>query len=199
MTPAGSDPAPGDLVTAPWVRRSRRPVYANRWIDVVEDVVVLPNGHETIYGVVRCGPCVGVLPFVDDDHVVLVQQYRYVAGHATWEMPTGGVHPDEPLDAAARRELAEEAGLACRQLVGLSRYHTSKSVVEETAHLYAARDLTPIRSQADETELLRTAVWPFADVLERVLANEITDSMTVIAVLTAQHRRLQGQLWTTSI
>ena len=195
-TPADAGGAPLDLVTAPWVRRSRRQVYANRWIEVVEDVVDLPNGRETIYGVVRCGPCVGVLPFVDDDHVVLVQQYRYVAGHPTWEMPTGGVHPGEGLEAAARRELAEEAGLSCAELVPISRFHTSKSVVDETAHLYVARGLGPAEAEPDETELVRTAVQPFASVLDQVVSGGITDSMTVIAVLTAHHLRAGGRLWT---
>jgi len=45
--------------------------------------------------VVSCGDCVGVLPFVDRSTVLLVRQYRYVAGRATWEMPTGGVHQGE--------------------------------------------------------------------------------------------------------
>lgn len=197
---AGPEPLPAgsgevDLVTAAWVQETRRSVYANKWIEVVEDTVRLPTGHRTIYGVVRCGECVGVLPFVDDDHVVLVQQYRYVAGHPTWEMPTGGVEQGEALADAAVRELAEEAGYRAGQLVAVSRYHTSKSVVEETAHLFVARHLTPATAVPDETELVRTRIWPFDDVLAMVLDGEITDSMTVIAVLTANHRRSLGTLW----
>jgi len=57
-----------------------------------EDLVELPDGRTTIYGVVSCGECVGVLPFLDPDTVLLVRQYRSVAGRTTWEMPTGGVH-----------------------------------------------------------------------------------------------------------
>ena len=41
-----------------------------------------PHGHEGIYGVVTTNPCVGMLPFVDDDHVLLVRQWRYVIGAA---------------------------------------------------------------------------------------------------------------------
>ena len=181
--------SPIDPATAAWTRRSTRTVYENRWIRVDEDVVLVPNGHETIYGIVRCADAVGVLPFVDDDHVLLVQQYRYVAGHPTWEMPTGGREPNETLEAAAQRELAEESGFRAAGLEFLTRYHTSKSVVDETAYLYVARGLAPADEQADETELLRRRVWPFAEVVSMVTGAEITDSMTVIAVLLEERRR----------
>ena len=184
-----SSAEPDDLATTPWERLSRRVAYENRWIRVEEDVVRVPNGHETIYGVVRCADAVGVLPFVDDDHVLLVQQYRYVAGHPTWEMPTGGRTMSESLEDAARRELAEEAGFAAGRLEYLTRYHTSKSVVDETAYLYLAHDLTRADEQPDDTELFRRTVWPFDDVVTMVQRAEITDSMTVIAVLLADARR----------
>ena len=180
---------PDQLATAPWQRLSRRVAYENKWIRVEEDIVRVPNGHETIYGVVRCADAVGVLPFVDDDHVLLVQQYRYVAGHPTWEMPTGGRAVAESLEDAARRELAEEAGFAAGRLEYLTRYHTSKSVVDETAYLYLARDLTPAHERADDTELFRRQVWGFDEVVAMVRGAEITDSMTVIAVLLAEDRR----------
>ena len=127
-----------DLVTAPWQQLSTRVVYENKWIRVDEDTVRVPNGHETIYGIVRCTDAVGILPFVDVDHVLLVQQYRYVAGHPTWEMPTGGRAPHETLEQTAQRELAEEAGFRAGQLELISRFHTSKSVVDEAAYLYVA-------------------------------------------------------------
>jgi ADP-ribose pyrophosphatase len=188
-----SEPATGaDLATAPWWWVSRRPVYRNPWIEVVEDVVRLPNGHETIYGVVDCGPCVGVLPFVDDDRVLLVQQFRYVAGHPTWEMPTGGVNDGETVEEAALRELAEEAGVGAAELRPLTRYHTSKSVVDETAHLFVATTSERVDVEPDPTELIRRQVWPFEQVVEHVVAGEITDSMTVIAVLLVERERQRG-------
>ena len=124
--------------------------------------------------------------------MLLVQQFRYVAGHPTWEMPTGGVHAGESIEDAARRELAEEAGVGTAELVALNRYHTSKSVVEETAHLFIARGLQEVAARPDTTELLRRQVWPFDAVLDMVLRSEITDSMTVIAVLLADRLRGTG-------
>lgn len=178
-----------DLATAAWTRLSRRVVYENKWIRVEEDMVRVPNGHETIYGIVRCGDAIGILPFVDDAHVLLVQQFRYVAGHATWEMPTGGRHERETLEQAAQRELAEEGGYRAGSLTELARFHTSKSVVDEMAYLFVATDLTPSFQVADETELFRRAVIPFAEVVAMVERGEITDSMTIIAVLMADRLR----------
>ncbi len=181
------------VARTPWTQITSRRVYTNKWMAVREDQVRLPDGRETIYGVVDCGNCVGVLPFVDPDHVLLVGQYRYVAQRFTWEMPTGGVRAGESLEAAAQRELAEEAGRRATRLTWLSTYHTSKSVMNETAHLYLGEDLEPADHSPDETEFIERRIFPFRDVVDMVRRAEITDSMTVIAVLHAalmpQHHR----------
>ncbi len=175
-----------------WKTVSTREVYQNPWMRVREDIAEMPNGKTTLYGVVESGQCVGVLPFLDEHHVVMVRQYRYVFGEDhRWEMPTGGVKPGEPLEEAARRELREEVGYDAQALHKISTYFTSKAIMQEIAHLYVGRDLIRGDAIPDETEFLEVAVFPFAEVLQMVLESEIRDSMTVIAVLHAA--RLLGQ------
>jgi ADP-ribose pyrophosphatase len=146
----------------------------------------MPNGKTTIYGVIESGECVGVLPFIDDRHVVLVRQYRYVFGeNDRWEMPTGGVEAGESLLEAAHRELREEIGYDASQLKEMSTYYTSKSVMYEIAHLYIGSHLSQIEAIPDETEFLEIEIFSFDKVLEMVLQSEIRDSMTVLAVLYA--------------
>src|SRR5438132_13077993 len=123
------------LSEIPWKTMSTRPIYQNRWLSLREDLVELPNGRTTIYGVVSCGECVGVLPFLDPDTVLLIRQYRYVAGRTTWEMPTGGVHAGEPVEEAAQRELAEEIGYRAGRVTHVGTYHMSKDVIDRTAHV----------------------------------------------------------------
>jgi ADP-ribose pyrophosphatase len=161
------------------------------WLRLREDLVELPNGRTTVYGVVSTGSCVGVLPFLDADTVVLVRQYRYVAGRHTWEMPTGGVGPGERIEDAANRELAEESGYRAGQLEPVCAYHTSKSVMDETAHLFLAFDLSRAEDapEPDETEVFQVRPHRFREVLGMVDAGEIVDSMTIIAVLQAERRR----------
>jgi ADP-ribose pyrophosphatase len=175
----------------PWKTLSTRQVDANKWTSVREDIAELPDGRTTIYGVVTFGACVGVLPFLDADHVLMVRQYRYVQSeNQRWEMPTGGVHPGEDPQIAAQRELREEVGYLAGRLEWVSTYYTSKSVCDETAYLYLGYDLMPAALPPDETEFLEIATLPFAEVLDLVLRGEIRDSMTVIAVLHAA--RLRG-------
>jgi ADP-ribose pyrophosphatase len=177
--------------TTPWKALTTRPIYESRWLSLREDVVELPNGDTTPYGVVTCGNCVGVLPFADDDSVLLVRQYRYVAERVTWEMPTGGVHGDEVLEDAAHRELIEETGHRARRLSRLCAYHTSKSILDETAHLFVAHGLSLADNEVvgDTTEFIDVRIFPFERVLEMVLSGEITDSMTIIATLLVARRR----------
>jgi len=184
-------PAPpcDDLAEAPWGTEARRVVYGNHWIRVREDDVRLPDGRGAPYGVIEGGDAVGVLPFLDSDTVVLVRQYRYVAGRATWEMPTGAAAPGEPLEEAAQRELAEEAGYHAGRLTPLCWLNSNKSVVDEDLHLFVGEDLAPARAEPDDTEFFRVEALPFARVLEMVRESEITDSMTVVAVLHAALRR----------
>ena len=190
-TPVGPDDEPprNPLARVPWRTTSTRPIYRNRWIDVREDMVELPDGHTTVYGVVECSECVGVLPFLDRDTVLLVGQYRYVARDFFWEMPTGGQHAGETALDAAQRELAEEAGYEAGRLVELCDFHTSKSILREVAHLFVAEDLRPASRPPDHTEFIEPRAFPFGQVLAMVERGEIKDAMTIVAVLHAARRR----------
>jgi ADP-ribose pyrophosphatase len=177
------------LARAPWRTLTTRDVYANPWIRVREDVVELPDGRSTLYGVVECQPAVGVLPFLDARTVVLVGQYRYVARDFYWEMPTGGVRPGESEEAAAQRELAEEAGYEAGRFVKLCSFHTSKSVVDETAHIYLAEGPRPAVRDGDDAEFIEVRPFAFDEVLRMVQTSQILDAMTVVAVLHAARGR----------
>lgn len=174
----------------PWKTLSTKMVYENPWMKLREDTAQLPDGKTTIYGVVIFGNCVGVLPCVDEDHVLLVRQYRYVQGEAhRWEMPTGGVKEGETLEQAAQRELAEEAGYHAGRLVHISSYYTSKCICDETAHLYIGEELKPAQASPDDTEFLQRRVFSFDEALRMALEGQIMDSMSVMGLLLAARRR----------
>ncbi len=180
------------LSETPWKTLATKPIYENRWLSLREDLVEMPDGRTTIYGVVSCGECVGVLPFLDPETVLLVRQYRYVARRTTWEMPTGGVHAGESVEQAAQRELSEEIGYQASRLRHVSTYHTSKSVMDETAHLFLGEQMVKLPLPSDETEFIEVRSFRFQEVLRMVLSGEIVDSMTIIAVLHTARLRERG-------
>lgn len=155
-----------DSTSSRWKRLSTKPIYENPWLSLREDVVELPDGRSTIYGVVTCGHCVGVLPFLDGDTVLLIRQYRYVADRVTWEMPTGRVHDPESIEDAAQHELAEGSGYRAGKLVWLCTYHTSKSILDETAHLFIGTELVATPARGDDTEFIEVRPYAFEDGLE---------------------------------
>ncbi len=179
----------------PWKTLSTREIYQNKWMRLREDIAEMPNGKTTLYGVCEFGQCVGVLPFVDEDHVRLVRQYRYThKENHRWEMPTGGIRPGESPEAAAQRELMEEAGYRAGRLIWVNTYYTTKCVTDEIGHLYLGYDLAAAELPPDETEFFEQATLPFDEVLRLVQISEIRDSMTVIAVLHAALLRGKGEL-----
>ena len=44
------------LARVPWHTVSSRPIYANPWIRVREDVAAMPDGRRTLYGVIEWRP-----------------------------------------------------------------------------------------------------------------------------------------------
>ena len=134
-----------------------------------------------------------MLPFLDDDTVLLVQQWRYLVERTTWEMPAGGVHAGEPLADAAQRELAEEVGAPGR----------APGAADLVLHLEERRrgDGPPLRrlrprarrlATPDSTEFLRCEAFPFATLLDMVWSGEIIDSMTIAAALWVDRQRRVG-------
>lgn len=178
--PSIHDPSTHD----PWTVLSEQRVYDNPWIAVDHRAVLTPRGAPGLYGIVRFKKrAVGVIPIEDDGGVHLVGQWRPPLGRYSWEIPEGGAEPGEDTAVTARREMAEEAGLEAAHVVEILRMDLSNSVTDEQAVIYLATGLRRGPPSPDDTEELAHKCLPFAEVLNRVLAGQITDSMSVAAVL----------------
>jgi 8-oxo-dGTP pyrophosphatase MutT (NUDIX family) len=175
-----------------WRRLSRRAAYENPWLTVWHDEVTRPDGAPGIYGVVHfANLAVGVVAIDAADRVALVGQHRYTLDAYSWEIPEGGVPPDEdPLHGAAR-ELREETGVVAAEWHELGRLHLSNSVSDEGAILYLATALTSGEPSPDGTEDLAVRWVPFDEALAMTLDGGITDAMSVAALLWVAVARLR--------
>jgi 8-oxo-dGTP pyrophosphatase MutT (NUDIX family) len=169
--------------TSPWRRRSRRVAYENAWVTVWHDEVTRPDGQPGIYGVVHyANLAVGVVPIDEQDRVVLVGQFRYTLGAYSWEIPEGGVPPDEDPLEGARRELREETGLEAADWRELGRIHLSNSISDEAGIAYLATGLTEGPASPDGTEELEVRRVPFDEAIAMTRDGRITDVLSVVAL-----------------
>ena len=168
----------------PWITKSSKQVYVNNWISVVHDEVTTPGGQAGIYGKVHYkNLAVGVIPLDDDNNTWLVGQYRYVLDTYSWEIPEGGCPEGTDPLLAAHRELMEETGIRATEWKEIMKLHTSNSVCDETAYLFVCRGLSFHEAEPEHTEELAVQKRPFAEVVEMVIRGDITDAMSVSAIL----------------
>ncbi|WP_031527045.1 NUDIX domain-containing protein [Dyadobacter crusticola] len=174
-----------------WKTLSSQTVYENAWLELSHRDVINPSGNKGIYGLVKFkNQAIGIIPVDENDNIYLVGQFRYAIDEYSWEIPEGGGLLGTDVLAAARRELKEETGLVANKWTKLARIHTSNSATNEEAFLYIAEELTQQEAEPEDTEDLQVRIVPLREAVEMVMRSEITDSMSVCAILMTA--RLKG-------
>ena len=166
--------------------------YARGRLTLREDAWALPDGTERIYPVLAVGVTVGVLPFIDEDRVLLIGQFRHLPRATSWELPGGGAQPGEEPVIAAQRELREEGGYRADDLAFLGRFWPSNAYLDEIAYCYVARGLSPDPLPADDDEFIERRIVPLAEAVRMALSDEITESVSKMTVLHYAARALRA-------
>jgi ADP-ribose pyrophosphatase len=129
-----------------------------------------------------------VVPFLDDQNVLMIRQYRYAVGGYIHEVPAGKLDPGEDPAACAIRELEEETGRRAGRLESLGSIYTTPGFTDERIHLFAGFDLEETSQSLEDDELIELVPMKFDDALGRVFRGEIPDAKSALALLYAAHR-----------
>ena len=161
-------------------QRSTRP-WTGRRVSIRVDEVERADGHRTTREVVEHPGAVGILAW-DGARLATVRQWRHATGRALLEIPAGTLEPDEPPQETARRELAEEAGLAAATWVAGPSFYTAPGFCTELMHLYLATDLSETAAGGDEDESLEPSWMTLSDALAAIDDGRIMDAKTIAGV-----------------
>jgi 8-oxo-dGTP pyrophosphatase MutT (NUDIX family) len=168
----------------PWKTKSIKTAYENNWIEVEHHEVINPGGNEGIYGKVHYkNLAIGIIPLDENYNTWLIGQYRYPLNKYSWEIPEGGGLLGVPPINSAKRELLEECGLEATEWKEILQMHLSNSVSDELAIIFTAKGLTQKEAEPEDTEQLQIRKLPFKQAYKMVMDGEITDSMSVAAIL----------------
>jgi len=141
--------------------------------------------------VVRHPGAVTVVPVHSDGTVTLVRQYRAAVDAMVLEVPAGTRDKGgESLEATARRELAEEAGLEAAHWELLIGTWNTPGVSDQYTTIYLATDLSPCQSRPEgiEERFLTVETVRLADLERLVMAGSLKDETTVLGLYMARDR-----------
>ena len=159
---------------------STRP-WTGRRIAVRVDGVEREDGHRTSREVVEHPGAVAIIAW-NGAEVAMVRQWRHAPGQTLLEIPAGTLEPDEAPLATARRELAEEVGVAATTWVDGPRFYTAPGFCDELMHVFLATDLSDAPGQADEDEQLEPSWMSLGDALAAVDDGRIIDAKSIAAI-----------------
>lgn len=187
-----------DEATA-WPVVAERVLGSGDFTTLLQDDILAPDGETLSREYLRHPGAVGIIALDDQDRVAVVRQYRHAVRYRLLEAPAGllDVEGEEPL-LAARRELAEEVGLAADTWHRLVDLFTTPGIVGERLLIFLARDLHPVAApdgfvKAGEEAELELTWAPLDDLVHAVLAGELHNPTLVSGVLaTHAARSLDG-------
>lgn len=165
-----------------------RRVARGAQFELVTEPVTLPNGRTVELDLLKHPGASAVVPFLDDDHVLLIRQYRHATGGELLEIPAGKLDPGEAPEMCAARELEEETGRRAGRLERLGAIWTSPGFCDEVIHLYAAYDLERTQQQLEPDEIIELVPMHLDAALD-TLNGPVVDAKTATALLLAERRR----------
>jgi len=150
-----------------------------------------PDGEPFDRDIVRHPGAVAVVAVTEASSVVLVHQYRPAVDGWLLEIPAGTRDVDgEPSEETARRELAEEVGLAADRLERLVRTANTPGFCDEFTDIYLATGLRPVASdrQGAEERFMEVVEVPLDRFDPMVDDGSIVDAQTILGVGLARRR-----------
>lgn len=126
----------------------------------INDAVKFPNGKYGVYGRIiwrqslQGIPGVAVMAVLPNGKIVLNRNYRHATRSWEYELPRGGVNPNETIQAAATREVKEETGMVIEELELLGYMTPDTGLTNTVVPLFLAKVVDHQESEPEDSEAI---------------------------------------------
>lgn len=130
-----------------------------------------------------------MLPLLDADTVVLIENHRAAVGETLLELPAGtrdrsSDDTREPVLETAARELVEETGYTAESFEIWCEFYSAPGLGNESMHLVIARGLTAGPQQLEATEQITNRILRRDEIADLIRTKQIRDAKTLIGLQT---------------
>jgi len=169
-------------------------LHTGRTFDFIQENVTLSNGATVDLEVVRHPGASAMVPFIRNDTLILIKQYRHAIGDYIWEIPAGTLSPNESPIECAKRELIEETGYSARNWEELGKIMPVPGYSDERIYIFLATGLTPSQQNLDTDEMLNVHEVALADAVDMIRQGKIQDSKTISGIFFTLDKRQQIEI-----
>jgi 8-oxo-dGTP pyrophosphatase MutT (NUDIX family) len=175
----------------PWAIVEERQIFRDRWFDLRSYRYKTGTGAIIDpYYVAHRHDWACILALDDQDRAVTVRIWRPGTRRDSIELPGGAIDATDVSPAEAiRRELLEETGYACGDIVPVVKLATNPANHTNHMHVFAARGAHRIQApELEPGETLVPELVPLADLKAKTLSGDIQHGLHVAAILLAIER-----------
>lgn len=164
---------------------NRTTIHQGKVFELIRENVTLENGTTTDVEFIEHPGATAVIPFLDDNRIVLLKQYRHALKKYIWEIPAGTLDPREEIISCAKRELIEETGYSARQWHRLGEITPVPGYSDERIHIFLAAQLQPAEQNPDDDEVIQVQAVDFLKAIEMIGDGEIQDAKSIAGLFLA--------------
>lgn len=167
-----------------WKKISSKTLLNHPRLKVLEDIVELPGGDRVPY-ILFGSPKPSVTTIcIKNNSILLSREYSYPPNQTLRQSPGGGIETNETPTQAAKRELAEEAGLQPGRLESLGWFYTNNRRSDHKMHVFVAFDCVEIEKQAGDREEDIESEWVSIKKFEAMIKEQKIVNYSLLAAWT---------------
>lgn len=157
----------------------------SRLFELEEVHLRFSNGSERVFERLkgRLPGAVMIAPMLDDDTVLLVQEYGVGVEDYYLGLPKGIIEAGEDLLHAANRELMEEVGYGAKRLTLLKPLASAPGYIRGRGmQLILAQDLYPQKLTGDEPEAMEVVPWKLSQLNKLMEREDFSEARSIAAL-----------------